>query len=247
MIDREQPGLHCPPWDRLRYAALLGGLVLAWFLLVYGGCNWFTQQHDHRVRLHLDAELTLPLVPAMSLVYLSMNVLLWMAPFVLPSRRQLFALAMALAGTILAAAPFFLLFPAMDAFPTPDAEALSIWALPFGLARAMALEHNFFPSLHIALTVVAAAAYTHGGRSRLARVVWWSWAGAIAVSTILTHQHYLVDVPAGVLLGWLGWRFIYSPLASRSAAANAAAGDPSSIAYRIAAAASDRKAQLGRK
>jgi membrane-associated phospholipid phosphatase len=66
---------------------------------------------------------------------------------------------------------------------------------------------NTFPSLHVALATYAAcfAASVLDGRARRASaVVLSAWVTLIAYATLATKQHYFVDVPAGVLLGWLG-------------------------------------------
>ena len=40
-------------------------------------------------------------------------------------------------------------------------------------------------------------------------VIVWGWAGVVAASTLLTHQHHVADVLAGWLLGVAGKRLIY--------------------------------------
>jgi membrane-associated phospholipid phosphatase len=57
---------------------------------------------------------------------------------------------------------------------------------------------NAAPSLHVALAVLLAWAL---GRDRpRARALGWTFAAAIAASTLLTRQHHLVDVVTGALL-----------------------------------------------
>ena len=60
---------------------------------------------------------------------------------------------------------------------------------------------NCFPSLHVSVATLTAL---HVARN----IPGWSVFGAvfvflIAVSCILTKQHYLIDLPGGVLFGWL--------------------------------------------
>jgi membrane-associated phospholipid phosphatase len=62
---------------------------------------------------------------------------------------------------------------------------------------------NAFPSLHVGHSTLAACFYfAYGSRFRyLVALV----AAGITVSTVLTAQHYVVDLPAGMLVGWFGW------------------------------------------
>lgn len=62
---------------------------------------------------------------------------------------------------------------------------------------------NVMPSLHAAHSVLAAAIFfTY--RSRLAWPVALA-AMAVCVAAVLTRQHYILDVPPGILLGLVGW------------------------------------------
>jgi protein-tyrosine phosphatase len=66
--------------------------------------------------------------------------------------------------------------------------------------RGMDAPHNLFPSLHIALRVVLAATYAAHTRGLL-KLLCQVWFSLIALSTVLTHQHHLVDVAGGAVLG----------------------------------------------
>ncbi len=70
--------------------------------------------------------------------------------------------------------------------------------------------YNSFPSLHAACAVYAVlfAAYASCDTSRphLRRFLLslaWLWVGLILYSTIATRQHFALDLPAGMFLGWL--------------------------------------------
>jgi membrane-associated phospholipid phosphatase len=202
---------HWPDWQQLGYAALLALAEFFLFLLVYGGANWITEQHQWRVAVHCRADLSIPIIPWTIAVYMSLNPLLWMAPFVLRTRVELQAMAASLAFATLVAGPFFLLLPAKEVFPPLDRQQLGAWSPWFDLARTMAMRHNFMPSLHVAFTVIAGSIYaTRAGT--LGRVLLVFWSAAIIASTLFTHEHYLLDVATGALLGWGTVRWIYWPL-----------------------------------
>jgi membrane-associated phospholipid phosphatase len=190
----------------LGHALLLALGVSLWWGLVYGGTDLVAARHTFRLRVHLDWEPHVPFVPAAVSAYLSVYLLFAAAPFVLRTRRQLEALAATLAAVIAVAGVCFLLIPAAPAFPPPG--DMGPWAGPVRFAKAVALRHNYLPSLHVALSVACAAVYArHAGRA--GRALLWLWAAAIAASTLLLHQHYLLDVATGFALGLAGARGVY--------------------------------------
>ena len=82
-----------------------------------------------------------------------------------------------------------------ELFPL-DASDLS--TLPLRLVREVDTPASCFPSLHVALAFACSFAIRQP-RPRLWRV-FFAWSVAIAVSTLTTKQHYVVDVIGGVLL-----------------------------------------------
>jgi membrane-associated phospholipid phosphatase len=202
---------HPPFWHRpcrslfLHYL-LRGATVGAWFALVYAGADWLTARHGWRVRVHLDLERYTPFVPVALLGYVSEYLLFAMPPFVLRTRRELDALAAAMAAVVLCAGAVFLFVPAAPAFP-PTA-AMGAWEGPVRFIKWLALPHNLLPSLHVALCVVCVSVYARSAAPS-GKALLWLWAGVIAASTLLLHQHYLLDVLTGAALGWAGVRGVY--------------------------------------
>jgi membrane-associated phospholipid phosphatase len=60
-------------------------------------------------------------------------------------------------------------------------------------------EANCCPSSHTYFAVLAAILVGHGNAPRWVQVSVWALAVAICISTITTGQHYLIDVPGGVV------------------------------------------------
>jgi membrane-associated phospholipid phosphatase len=119
------------------------------------------------------------------------------------------ALAATLAAVTLVAGVCFLLLPAEPAFPADESRQHGeVLGALFALARRVALHYNMVPSLHVAMSAVCVAAFA-GRAGRFGKVLLWSWAGVIAASTLLTHQHHLVDVVTGFALAWCGTHFIF--------------------------------------
>ena len=205
-----EPFWAWPGWNHLRYFALLGLGQTLWFGLIFGGADYLTAVHEFRVRIHTDAELSLPLVPETIIVYMSIYVLFLMAPFVLRTRQQIGTLARTIAGVTAFGGVCFLLLPADLAFPPP--RDVGPWPQLFHFADSLNLDYNLVPSLHVAFSVVCVAVFSSRARG-VGVVVLWLWAAAISLSTLLTHQHHIIDVIVGFLLGLVAVRLLYNPRA----------------------------------
>jgi membrane-associated phospholipid phosphatase len=184
---------------------LLYAVVTLWFGIIYGGADWFTAHRTARVRVHLDAELSLPLIPAFTLGYMSIYLLFFAAPFVLRTRRELTALASIQALAILIAGLGFFLLPAQLAFPPP--QNLGPWEGLFRFADRLNLDYNLVPSLHVALSVICLELFAPCAPPP-GRMTLRAWGLLIAASTVLTHQHHLLDAASGYVLAFavLKWR-----------------------------------------
>ena len=194
-----QPFLAWPGWDHLKFAWLQTLAVSIWFALVFVGADWFTGQRALRVRVHLDAELHIPLIPAFMLVYMSIYVLFFAAPFVLRTRREIVTMAFTQASAIAIAGICFLLIPAQLAFPLATDSELGVWKGMFRFADRMNLDYNLVPSLHVALSISCIELFAvHAGRSR--KILLRAWGVLIAASILFTHQHHLFDALTGYLL-----------------------------------------------
>ncbi len=166
------------------------------FFGIYPLCNWVTSLRAVTYGLYLPFELSIPFVPAFVWVYLSMYALFVLPGFLL-APRELAALAKRLiAGTLLSGA-VFLLVPSHLGFPRevpPDPVQAAIYARIFSLD----LPHNMAPSLHVVWSALFLAALARAASSRAARGLFYSWLALIAASTVLVHQHHLVDVASGL-------------------------------------------------
>jgi membrane-associated phospholipid phosphatase len=205
MQTQEEPFLAWPGWALVIQTIWLALPVTLWWIVVYHGADWLTGMRSQRVRIHLDAELAMPFVPQFILAYLSMDLVFVPAPLILRSRRELEALALSLMAATALAGVCFLLIPAELAYPDFDAGA---WSGLFRFARTVALTYNLVPSLHVAMSCICLAAYaTRCGSA--GKALLGAWAVAIVLSTLVTHQHHLLDVVSGLALAAASKRFIY--------------------------------------
>jgi membrane-associated phospholipid phosphatase len=174
-----------------------------WFALVYGGCDWLTAHRSLRVPIHFPIELSVPLVPSAVVIYMSIYVLFLAGPFIIRERREFTALIFALALSTFVGGIGFLLIPSEAAFAPPG--DLGIWNGLFHFADKLNLEYNMVPSLHVALSVCCIGAFARHA-SRSGRTMLWAWAVAIAFSTVLTHQHHVIDAITGWAVGIAAYR-----------------------------------------
>lgn len=204
-------------WPHLGRFALLWALITAEFTVVYYGADWITAHHALRIHAYVRSELRIPLVPVMVVPYMTMYLIFLFTPFVLRRTADLNRFAGALAQVIAIAGIAFLLLPAQLGFD-PVSTAGSIWEPWLRLATTLSRTNNLVPSLHVALFTLAAATFATRVSTPV-RVFLGIWLVVVAASTVLTHQHHLIDVVTGLVLGRWGARIAMSeslaPLAQR--------------------------------
>jgi membrane-associated phospholipid phosphatase len=200
-----EPFLAWPERPAFFKALRSSAAFAALFVLVYGGADRLTALHGVRWRVDLPGETSLPFIAPLSAVYLSMNLLLGLAPWVLRRVEEFRTLFWTLTAELFAAGVFFLLFPIALMFPAPAAEGF--WGPFFRTADVLNLDHNLFPSLHVAFACTTAAAFG-ASRGPTGRLLLNLWAAAVAVSTVLTHQHHVADVLGGWALAAAALRFV---------------------------------------
>lgn len=184
--------------QRLALASSLGTGVTLIFVFIYGVTNWITSLHHLRVPLHSQLELQLPLMPEFSFIYLSLFPMFWLSPFVLKTKEDLKSLATNISFCIFLAAPIFLLVPAELKYPQVS---ISKFNDIHTFTKIISLDYNLFPSLHVAFA--SCIAYQFGKNTTLSWRVFLSfWVALVALSTVLTHRHHLIDIPGGFLLAW---------------------------------------------
>jgi membrane-associated phospholipid phosphatase len=154
--------------------------------------------HSFRLRCDFPFEQKIPFVPEMSLAYLCLMPAMQLSPFVIRERRAYLRFARALWIQSLVAGGFFLLLPARDGFAA--IEASGPLAGLFRFVDLINLDHNNVPSLHVAFAVTTARAYSAYARGRAAKGIIAGLGGLVVASTLLTHQHNLVDVITGYIL-----------------------------------------------
>lgn len=170
------------------------------FLCVYCFCNWIASLHTGVPGLYFRWELWFPLVPLMIFPYLSEDIFFFFSPFVCRDRDEMQRHGVRLVLALLIAAVFFLLFPLKIGWPREPVSGIN--GLLFILERTLDRPYNLVPSLHLAFLVLLWVVYSRRTRGAL-RMAIQGWFVLIAISTVLTRQHHLIDVVTGLMLGWL--------------------------------------------
>ena len=205
-----------PDRRTLRTFAWVGLASVCWFVLIYGGADFVTARRTLRVPVHFEAEKRIPFVPVAVWVYMTPYAAFVMAPFVLRSPRKLMALGATHATIVAAAGIGFLMLPADVAYPASVGSDRGVTAALYRFADWLNLDYNLLPSLHVAFIVSCVAVYAPRA-NRAGKVLMWSWAIAVALSTIFTHFHHVLDAVTGFALGIAGARLVYDRLAGRQA------------------------------
>jgi membrane-associated phospholipid phosphatase len=173
-------------------------LLCALFALVYGGTNWLAAAGGRAFHLYAAWELSIPLVPAAIVIYFSIGLLFWLPLFVF-DERALVALAKQFALGTLVAGLIFVLLPASLGYerlpPTGGFQQV------FSLLHSIDQKFNTVPSLHVTYSTLIFGALYRIARTFQARLAWMWWWSCICVSVLLVHQHHVVDIFAGVVLG----------------------------------------------
>jgi len=184
-----------PDSVRVRIYAYWAGLAGASFFAIYPTLNWITSLRTNRFHLYVAQELGIPFLPAFIWAYLSMYVLFLAPLFLLPATQMPALGKQLIAGTIVSGA-VFLAFPADLGFTRvvpPDPIYATIYQGIFGIDR----PHNLVPSLHVVWSSLIILACADAVRP-VSRGLLYAWLAVVVVSTVLVHQHHIVDVVAAI-------------------------------------------------
>ncbi len=175
------------------------------FFSVYPTTNWLASLRSEHLSLFVDKELGLPFIPEMIWAYLSMYVLFVLPPAFLNS-EQLKRLAKELIiGTIISGI-IFAAFPAKLGFvrALPDAE---LYRTIFQNLFSVDQPYNLVPSLHVVYSTAIGLAIASNTGKQIRGLI-WLWLGFIIASTVLVHQHHVIDVITGLALAVLTRKLI---------------------------------------
>ncbi|SFL30031.1 phosphatase PAP2/dual specificity phosphatase family protein [Lysobacter sp. cf310] len=185
------------PWGRaLLWLALLGPL----FFLSYGYANSVAAARVGVPSIVFGWERAIPFWAWTILPYWSIDLFYGISLFVCRDRRELDNQALRLLSAQFIAIACFLAFPLTFSFVRPETDGVFGWM--FDVLLGFDKPFNQAPSLHIVLLIVLWVRFAQH-LSGAWRWLLHLWFGLIGVSVLTTYQHHFVDVPTGLLAGWL--------------------------------------------
>lgn len=209
--------LACWPGKILMFVALVPLLNAFYFLPQW--VAWRTP-----VRLPMTVvDRIVPFEPGWVYVYVSMYVMLLIPPLLTTRGEALWRYTIGAMIMFVGAAVVFVAWPVE--FPRPALTDVAPWM--YHVVVSLDRPVNSIPSLHaglVAFTLFFAARALDdlsAGTRRFILLAGTAWSVAILYGTLATKQHYLLDLPAGVVLAWVAHR-----LAWRGARKNAAVANP---------------------
>jgi membrane-associated phospholipid phosphatase len=176
--------------------------AVVYFMTGYFGLNLFNEHRSYYVDVSLPLEAHLPFVPEAAFPYGLVFPTVVLGCLSIPVRDiALFRRgALLLVGNMTLAFLLFLALP-VRAMYRPEVVPGGGWARDlaafwFYVDRPT----NLFPSLHVNVSLVAALlGWRH---SRAIGAIAFALASAVAISTVLLHQHYLADIAAAALMAF---------------------------------------------
>jgi len=177
------------------------------FFAIYPTCNWLTANRETTYSLYLEAELSVPFIPGFFWIYMSLYLLFLLPPFFL-NVEQLQQLGKQIIFATILSGIIFLVFPAELGFERviPDNP---FYASLYSGMFFVDLPHNLVPSLHVIFSALILFSLLQSTHSTVQKSVWWGWLILISLSTLLVHQHHLLDILTGMLVA-IGFRYNYN-------------------------------------
>jgi membrane-associated phospholipid phosphatase len=176
-------------------------LTLILWLGIYFGVNRLRITPRRRLDSAIPLDRKIPFVPQLVLIYFSTYVFV-IQPFIILSKaRQFYWMLTSFASITVIYSLIHATVPSqiqrMEKFDTNGFSSKLI-----ALFQQTCKPYGNFPSMHVALSVPVVGANFHAVGPFMGSIA-FVWAVLIALSTLLTKQHYILDVLVGLLGGIL--------------------------------------------
>ena len=183
----------------LSFRLIILTLTLCSWLVIYFFVNRLQVEPNRRIDLGITLDRQTPYIPLFALVYFSTYVFVVQPFFVLSNARQFYWMLVSFTSISVISSLIHATVPSkIERVEQVTAGGFSGWAL--GMFQKTCKPYGNFPSMHVGLSVPVIAANFMAGGSITGSVM-FIWAILIALSTLYTKQHYLLDVLAGFMGG----------------------------------------------
>ncbi|WP_420225362.1 dual specificity protein phosphatase family protein [Pigmentiphaga litoralis] len=170
------------------------------FFGTYGFATWATAQRAQVGSVVFGWEHLIPLWPWTIVPYWSIDLLYGLSLLLCATKRELDTHGRRLLTAQAIAVTCFLLFPLRFSVDRPAQDGVFGWM--FDVLMGFDKPFNQAPSLHITLLVVLWVCYAAHSRG-IWKLLVHGWFALIGLSVLTTWQHHFIDLPTGVLAGWL--------------------------------------------
>lgn len=178
-----------------RYLALV--IFTVTFALVYNFSLWYASQLSDVSSVILSAEEHIPFLPWTIVPYLSSGAFFWITFSLLKNNHQLEVFLKRVLFMTVAAGLIFVAAPLKYAYPRPEI-ANPLYRGLFWLLEGVDDPYNQSPSLHVAFSFAFWTVFREV-KSRWRPLI-AVWLAMVALSTLTTYQHHLIDVFTGSIL-----------------------------------------------
>jgi membrane-associated phospholipid phosphatase len=174
-------------------------LTLFGWLVIYFFVNRLQVDQNLRIDLGTELDRKTPYIPLFALMYFSTYVFVVQPFFILPNARQFYWMLTSFVSISVISSLIHATIPSkIERVEQVTTGGLSGWML--GLFQKTCKPYGNFPSMHVGLSVpVVAANFIAGGPVIGSTMLIWAF--LIAISTLYTKQHYILDVLAGLMGG----------------------------------------------
>jgi PAP2 superfamily len=203
------PRVHTPADRHIRTVADWGKRVAMWLVSLCFLLAWYGLGKLELLRAPVELPLTaidraIPFLPWTVWLYGTFTWASLLAWLHAPDRKAMARTFTAIAIASVVCGLCFVLFPTTyprHLWPLPETGALTEAMRELAEIRASDSPTNCAPSLHVALVWSLGLTWAAWIERRALKALPIAWAVVVSICTLTTKQHYLIDLPTGLLVG----------------------------------------------
>lgn len=192
--------------ERVMWLVYLGML----FFLLYGSANEFASLTSPHPAWLFAWEKHIPFIDLFIVPYMSSDVVFIIAFLLGQTRIELRTVAVRVAFIVLLSVSIFIVMPLQFSYIKPD---ITHFQFLFTLLETDK-PFNQLPSLHVSFAIIFWFSMRRHIKPLWLKVLLGSWLLLIIISTLFVFQHHFIDLPTGLLVGFLAV-FFFNPRRSK--------------------------------